>query len=77
MKNLLRLHEAIAVVLLKQPNRTATFERIAFEIEKRGLFLIRKGNIPLSKQVELRAIQSQGRYKHLFEKVGSEAIKLR
>ncbi len=33
MKNLLTLHEAIAVVLFKQPNRTATFKTIADEIQ--------------------------------------------
>jgi molybdopterin synthase catalytic subunit len=35
MKNALRLHEAIAVVLLSCDNRTATFEEIAEEIEKK------------------------------------------
>lgn len=38
MKNLLTPHEAVAVVLLKQPNRTACFETIADEIERRNLF---------------------------------------
>jgi len=37
MKNLLRLHEAIAIVRLKFPNRTASFEQIANEIENRML----------------------------------------
>jgi len=77
MKNLLRLHEAIAIVLLKQPNRAASFDRIALEIEKRGLFPNRKGNISLSKQVELRTVQSQGRYKHLFERVNGNSVRLK
>lgn len=61
MRNLLRLHEAMVVVLVKQPGRIATFDTIANEIEKRGLFPNRKGKIPLAKQVELRALQRKVR----------------
>lgn len=43
MKNLLTLHEAVAVILLKQPNRTATFQTIAGEIERRNLFNLQNG----------------------------------
>ena len=46
MKNLLTLHEA--VILLKQPNRTDTFQRIANEVERRNLFTERKGGITLA-----------------------------
>ena len=35
MRNLLTLHEAVAVVLLSQPDRTATFQTIADEVEKK------------------------------------------
>jgi hypothetical protein len=77
MKNLLRLHEAIVVVLIKQPKRVASIDAIAKEIEKRRLFDNRKGNIPLSKQIELRTFQSKGRYKHLFESTDKTWIKLR
>ncbi len=42
MRNLLTLHEAVAIVLLTEPNRTATFEIIANKIEKRNLFPKRK-----------------------------------
>ena len=42
MKNLLTLHEAVAVVLLKEPNRTATFQTIAEKIESRNYFLKEK-----------------------------------
>ncbi|HVA98354.1 MAG TPA: hypothetical protein VNG53_05625 [Bacteroidia bacterium] len=45
MKNLLTLHEAVAVVLLNKQNRTATFESIAEDIDKRNLFPERKGGI--------------------------------
>lgn len=77
MKNLLFLHEAIAVVLLSKPGRTATFEEIADEIERRNLFPERKGGILLSKQVELRSVQSKGRYHYLFELVAPGTIRLR
>jgi len=45
MKNLLKLHEAIALALLNKENRSGTFDEIAEFIENRGLFPIRKGNI--------------------------------
>ncbi len=54
MKNLLTLHEAVAVVLLSQPNRASTFQTIADEIESRNLFAERKGGITLSEQIKLR-----------------------
>ena len=75
MKNLLTLHEAVILVLLKKPNRTASFNEIAIEIEKRNLFPERKGNISLSKQVELRTSISSSNYKHMFEKVSQNEIK--
>jgi hypothetical protein len=74
MKNLLTLHEAIVVVLLNEPKRTSTFDKIAREIERRGLFPNRKGVISLSKQVELRSIRSKGRYKHLFKQIDLDVI---
>jgi hypothetical protein len=77
MKILLTLHEAIAVVLIGKPKRTASFQEIADVIEKRGLFPIRGGGISLSKQVELRSIQTQGRYNHLFEFISPDRIKLK
>lgn len=67
MKNLLTLHEAVAVVLLKQPNRTATFETIAGEIERGNLFTERKGGITLAQQIKLRTSISSSKYKHWFE----------
>lgn len=66
MKNLLRLHEAVAVVLLTKPSKTATLEEIADEIDQRGLFSERKGGINLVKQIKLRTSISSSRYKHLF-----------
>lgn len=77
MKNLLTLHEAIAVVLLGKPNRTATFQEIADIIEDRKLFEERKGGITMAKQVELRSTKSKGRYFHLFEFLQPDKIKLK
>ena len=39
MKNLLTLHEAVAVILLNKEDRTATFENIAEDIEDEICFL--------------------------------------
>lgn len=77
MKNLLRLHEAVAVVLLKMPNRTATFDEIAEAIDKRELYPTREGNISLQEQIKLRTAIKSSRYLHLFEQVGNGTIRLR
>ena len=74
MKNLLTLHEAIILVLLKRPERTATFDEIAREIDRRNLFPVRKGNISLGKQIELRTSLSSSKYKHFFQKVSVNQI---
>lgn len=67
MKNLLRLHEAVAIVLLTKPNKTLTFEEIALEIERRSLFSERKGGITLAEQIRIRTSIASSKYKHLFE----------
>lgn len=77
MKNLLKLHEAIAVILLSQPNRCATFQTIASEIETRNLFPVRKGNISLTDQVKLRTSISSSKYKHWFEFTKPDLLKLK
>ncbi|WP_418637790.1 hypothetical protein [Winogradskyella sp.] len=74
MKNLLTLHEAVVLVLLKQPSRTASFECIATEIERRNLFPERKGGIALSKQIQLRTSLSSSKYKSMFQKVSETEI---
>lgn len=77
-KNLLTLHEAmvIALININKENYQATFEEIADYIKKKKLFEVRKDNIELAKQVELRSIQSKGRYKYLFEQIDKMTIKL-
>lgn len=66
MKNLLKLHEAVAVILLNEPLRTADFSTIAKKIDKRGLFSERKGGISLEHQIRLRTSISSSRYQHWF-----------
>lgn len=65
-KNIVSLHEAIAIALLYDANRELTFEEIATIIEDRNLSPNRDGNIPLSTQVMLRATKSGGAYSHWF-----------
>ena len=77
MKNLLTLHEAVTVVLLKQPNRTATFQTIANEIERRNLHPERKEGITLAKQIQLRTSISSSKYKHWFEFTKPDILKLK
>jgi hypothetical protein len=77
MKNLLTLHESIALALLNKIDRTSTFGEIAEFIEKRNLYPIRKNNIPLSTQVMLRSTKSKQQYQSLFEEVNSTTIRLR
>ena len=77
MKNLLKLHEAIAVVLLFKPNRTSTLSIIAKQIEKRNLFQNRKGGVSLTEQIRLRTSISSSKYKHLFEFEKPDKLKLK
>ena len=77
MKNLLTLHEAIALALLSKKDRTATFAEIAAFIENRDLYAERKGGILLSEQVMLRSTKSSKRYSYLFEEVDRDRIRLR
>lgn len=79
MKNLLSLHEAIVVALinLDKKNFTATFQQIANYIEKKGLYIERKGNIDLTTQVMLRSTKSKKRYSYLFEEIGTDSIRLK
>jgi len=73
----LKLHEAIAVVLLGKENRTASIEEIANEINERELYE-RKDNEPLpAYQVMQRTKLSDGRYHHLFEYIEPNIVRLR
>lgn len=76
MKNLLTLHEAIAVVLLTKPARIADIETIADEINSRSLYT-RSDSQPLpGYQVMQRTKLSKGRYHHLFQFIEPDKVKL-
>ncbi|HLO60340.1 MAG TPA: hypothetical protein VK179_16435 [Bacteroidales bacterium] len=77
MRNLLKLHEAVAVVLLSKPDRTATFQAIAEEVDRRNLFPLRKGGITLAEQIKLRTSISSSKYKQWFEFMKPDKIKLK
>lgn len=78
MKNLLYLHEAIAVILLSIPNRTATFKEIETEIAKRKLFLRPKDGLPPPDyQIKMRTTMANNGYFHLFERISDDSIRLR
>ncbi|RYZ28191.1 MAG: hypothetical protein EOO10_10325 [Chitinophagaceae bacterium] len=76
-KNLLKLHEAIAVVLLSKKNRTASFDEIANEINQRKLYLRKDGDDVPAYQIRQRSLLSNGRYHHLFEVFGKDFLRLR
>ena|ERR1043165_971714 len=79
MKNLVSLHEAIAVALININKETfaATFEEVAAFIEKRGLFTERKDEVDLATQVMLRSTKAKGAYKYLFEQIDENTIQLK
>lgn len=77
MKKKFTLHKAMEIVLLGQFNKTASLHWIATEIEKRGLYYKKNGNPAPPSQIRSRATGSNGFYKHLFEFIIPDKIKLR
>ncbi|MFT7035955.1 MAG: hypothetical protein ACJA2S_004480 [Cyclobacteriaceae bacterium] len=80
MANLLKLHEAISVVLLGKDGRTATYEELSQEIANRGLYLQKSGDIAPPGQIRLRThpnTRAGKTYKHLFEFIEPDQVKLR
>lgn len=80
MNNLLKLHEAIAVVLLSKENRTATIHEISKEIAERGLYFQKSGDIAPLEQIRLRTHTNTcagKRYSHLFEYIETDKVKLK
>ncbi|MEQ6122146.1 hypothetical protein [Reichenbachiella sp. MALMAid0571] len=80
MKNLLLLHEAIAVILLSKENREATLEEISNEIAKRGLYFQKEGGIAPAGQIRLRThpnTKSGKTYSHLFRFIEPNKVQLR
>lgn len=66
MNNILKLHEAIAVVLLNEPSRTATTERIAQVLTGRRLYTRADQKPVPAYQVMMRAKLNKGRYAHIL-----------
>ncbi|MEE4197351.1 MAG: hypothetical protein V2I54_06875 [Bacteroidales bacterium] len=74
---MLKLHEAIAVVLLNKPNRTASEQEIADEINKRNLYQRRDGNPVPAYQIMQRTKLAKGLYHHLFDYQSKDRIVLK
>lgn len=76
MKDKLKLHEAIAAVLSTRPNKTATTQEIADEINARKIYL-RKDGTPLpAYQVKMRTMLSNGNYAHIFKYSEPDVVSL-
>jgi len=77
MKNILKLHEAIAVVLLNCPKRKASIDFIAKEINRRSLYS-RKDVKPIpSYQIMMRSKLSGGKYSYLFKFISPNIVQLK
>jgi hypothetical protein len=77
MGNLLKLHEAIAVVLINKPNRAASEQEIADEINRRKLYIRKDRQLLPGYQVMQRTKLANGHYHHLFDYVSSNRIVLK
>lgn len=76
MANILKLHEAISVVLLNCRGRKATIHFIADEINRRKLYS-RKDNKPVPPyQIMMRSKLNKGRYAYLFRFVNPDLVVL-
>lgn len=73
----LKLHEAIAVVLLNTTDRIATTEDIATEINRRKLYVRKDGETLPDFQVMMRAKLSDEKYAHWFEWVAPNSVRLK
>lgn len=80
MNEKLKLHEAIAIVLLNQDDRMASTEDIAKEINRRKLYCQQDGS-PVNKgQIRLRThtkTKSGKFYSYLFEFIEPDKVRLR
>jgi len=70
--NTLKLHEAMVIVLIHCPGKTASSDFIANEIISRNLYKQRDGEDVFPKQIYLRA----RRYPKFFELIDNETVKL-
>lgn len=82
MPNLLKLHEAIVVVLINREYRTATLNEITQEITDRELYRQQngEGSFPPKSQIRLRThpnTKAGKTYAHLFEFIEPDKVKLK
>lgn len=80
IKNLLKLHEAIAVVLLSRSDRTASLTEISQEMAKRGLYFQKSGDVAPPEQVRLRThpnTKSGKQYSHLFKYIEPDKVQMK
>lgn len=80
--NLLKLHEAIAVVLINKNDRTASLQDITQEIADRNLYRQQNGvgPFPPKGQIRLRThpnTKGGKTYAHLFEFIEPDRVKLK
>lgn len=80
--NLLKLHEAIAVILINKTNRTASLQEITEEIADRNLYRQQngEGSFPTKSQIRLRTHPNTNGgkfYAHLFEFIEPDKVKLK
>ncbi len=74
----LKLHEAIAIVLLNKSNRTMSFDEISEEIARRELYIRPKdGSPPPPYQIKMRTTLAGGQYHYLFEHIKPDLIRIR
>lgn len=75
-----KLHEAIEIVLKKKPNRTATVQEIADEINGRNLYQKRDGSSVEKGQIRLRThpnTKSGKHYSYMFEYIEPAKVRLK
>lgn len=73
----LKLHEAIAVVLLSKEDRKAHIQDIAEEINMRQLYHKKDGSALEASQVMMRTKLAKGQYHHLFDYLINDFVKLK
>lgn len=80
--NILKLHEAIAVVLISKTNRTASLHEITKEIAERELYRQQngEGTFPPESQIRLRThpnTKGGKTYAHIFEFIEPDMVRIR
>ena len=73
----LKLHEAIAVILLSKEGRNASIQEIADEINMRELYERKDGTALPAYQVMQRTKLAGGQYHHLFDYLEGGFVRLK